>query len=101
MRMFAGFGTAKKPTSAPNTCRAGSNVRIEHCLDFATLMGYDTDQPEALGEFGKCEVAISSLKDMEISLEGIPLEKVPVKLDHQLTRRDHWAMYPPPPKSRD
>jgi methylmalonyl-CoA mutase N-terminal domain/subunit len=52
-------------------------------------MGYDTDQPEALGEFGKCGVAVSSLKDMEILFDGIPLDKVSTEHDDQLTSRDN------------
>jgi methylmalonyl-CoA mutase N-terminal domain/subunit len=62
-------------------------------FDLATLMGYDTDQPEALGEFGKCGVAISSLKDMEILLEGIPLDKVSSSMTINSPAAIVWAMY--------
>ena len=45
-------------------------------FDFPTLMGYDSDHPRALGEVGKCGVAISSLADMETLFNGIPLDAV-------------------------
>jgi methylmalonyl-CoA mutase N-terminal domain/subunit len=57
------------------------------------LMGYDTDAPEALGEFGKCGVAVSSLKDMEILLDGIPLDKVSTSMTINSPAAIIWAMY--------
>ena len=56
-------------------------------------MGYDTDQPEALGEFGKCGVAVSSLKDMELLLDGIPLDKVSTSMTINSPAAIIWAMY--------
>src|SRR5215468_7806462 len=72
MRMFAGFGTAEETNLRFKYLLSQGQTGLSIAFDLATLMGYDTDQPEALGEFGKCGVAISSLKDMEILLEGIP-----------------------------
>ncbi len=46
--------------------------------DLPTLMGYDADSPLSEGEVGKCGVAVSSLADMEVLFDGIPLEKVTV-----------------------
>ncbi|MDO9349544.1 MAG: methylmalonyl-CoA mutase family protein, partial [Anaerolineales bacterium] len=62
-------------------------------FDLATLMGYDSDAPEALGEFGKCGVAVSSLKDMEILLDGIPLDKVSTSMTINSPAAVIWAMY--------
>ncbi|MCZ2122266.1 MAG: methylmalonyl-CoA mutase family protein, partial [Anaerolineales bacterium] len=76
MRMFAGFGTAEETNQRFKYLLEQGQTGLSIAFDLATLMGYDTDQPEALGEFGKCGVAISSLKDMEILLDGIPLDKV-------------------------
>jgi methylmalonyl-CoA mutase N-terminal domain/subunit len=45
-------------------------------FDLPTLTGYDTDAPQSLGEFGKCGVAISRLADMEMLLDGMPLDEV-------------------------
>src|SRR5690606_3176611 len=58
-----------------------------------TLMGYDTDAPQALGEFGKCGVAISSLADMEILFDGIPLDKVTTSMTINSPAAVIWAMY--------
>jgi methylmalonyl-CoA mutase, N-terminal domain len=62
-------------------------------FDMPTLMGYDTDAPEWLGEFGKCGVAVSSLKDMEILLDGIPLDKVSTSMTINSPAAVIWAMY--------
>ncbi len=56
-------------------------------------MGYDSDAPEALGEFGKCGVAVSSLKDMEILLDGIPLDRVSSSMTINSPAAVIWAMY--------
>jgi methylmalonyl-CoA mutase N-terminal domain/subunit len=56
-------------------------------------MGYDTDDPEAAGEFGKCGVAISSLKDMEILLDEIPLDVVSTSMTINSPAAVIWAMY--------
>src|SRR6185436_11729728 len=58
-----------------------------------TLMGYDTNAPEALGEFGKCGVAVSSLKDMEILFDGIPLGKVSTSMTINSPAAIIWAFY--------
>ena len=76
MRMFAGFGTAEETNARFKYLLQQGQTGLSIAFDLPTLMGYDTDAPEALGEFGKCGVAVSSLKDMEILLEGIPLDKV-------------------------
>jgi methylmalonyl-CoA mutase N-terminal domain/subunit len=76
MRQFAGFGT-------PRETNARFKYLLEHgvhglsvAFDLPTLMGRDPDHPLSLGEVGKCGVAISSLQDMEILLDGIPLDQV-------------------------
>jgi methylmalonyl-CoA mutase N-terminal domain/subunit len=58
-----------------------------------TLMGYDTDAPEALGEFGKCGVAISSLADMEVLFDGIPVDEVTTSMTINSPAAVVWAMY--------
>src|SRR4026208_2111877 len=93
MRMFAGFGTAEETNARFKYLLEQGQTGLSVAFDLATLMGYDTDQPEALGEFGKCGVAISSLKDMEILLDGIPLEKVPTSMTINSPAAIIWAMY--------
>jgi methylmalonyl-CoA mutase N-terminal domain/subunit len=93
MRMFAGFGTAEETNKRFKYLLEQGQTGLSIAFDLATLMGYDTDQPEALGEFGKCGVAISSLKDMEILLDGIPLDKVSSSMTINSPASIIWAMY--------
>ena len=93
MRMFAGFGTAEETNARFKYLLEQGQTGLSIAFDLATLMGYDTDQPEALGEFGKCGVAVSSLKDMEILLDGIPLDKVSSSMTINSPAAIIWAMY--------
>jgi len=93
MRMFAGFGTAEETNARFKYLLEQGQTGLSIAFDLATLMGYDTDQPEALGEFGKCGVAISSLKDMEILLDGIPLDRVSSSMTINSPAAIIWAMY--------
>jgi methylmalonyl-CoA mutase N-terminal domain/subunit len=93
MRMFAGFGTAEETNERYKYLLNQGNMGLSVAFDLATLMGYDTDQPQAIGEFGKCGVAISSLKDMEILFDGIPLEQVSTSMTINSPAAIIWAMY--------
>jgi methylmalonyl-CoA mutase N-terminal domain/subunit len=93
MRMFAGFGTAEETNLRFKYLLNQGQTGLSIAFDLATLMGYDTDQPEALGEFGKCGVAVSSLRDMEILLDGIPLDKVSSSMTINSPAAIIWAMY--------
>jgi len=72
--MFAGFGTAERPTRVSSTslpmARPASPWPSSAYPD-----GRDTDDPLSLGEFGKCGVAVSSLADMELLFDGIPVTR--------------------------
>ena len=93
MRMFAGFGTAEETNARFKYLLKQGQTGLSIAFDLATLMGYDSDAPEALGEFGKCGVAISSLKDMEILLADIPLDKVSTSMTINSPAAIIWAMY--------
>ncbi len=93
MRMFAGFGTAEETNARFKYLLSQGQTGLSIAFDLATLMGYDTDAPEAEGEFGKCGVAISSLKDMEILLDGIPLDQVSTSMTINSPASIIWAMY--------
>jgi methylmalonyl-CoA mutase N-terminal domain/subunit len=93
MRMFAGFGTAEETNERFKYLLDQGQTGLSVAFDLATLMGYDTDQPEALGEFGKCGVAVSSLKDMEILFDGIPMDKVSTSMTINSPAAITWAMY--------
>jgi methylmalonyl-CoA mutase N-terminal domain/subunit len=93
MRMFAGFGTPEETNARFKYLLSQGQTGLSIAYDLPTLMGYDTDAPEALGEFGKCGVAVSSLKDMEILLDGIPLDRVSTSMTINSPAAIIWAMY--------
>jgi methylmalonyl-CoA mutase, N-terminal domain len=93
MRMFAGFGTAEETNTRFKYLLDQGQTGLSIAFDLATLMGYDTDSPKALGEFGKCGVAVSSLKDMEILMDDIPLDKVSTSMTINSPAAIIWAMY--------
>jgi methylmalonyl-CoA mutase N-terminal domain/subunit len=93
MRMFAGFGSAEETNERYKYLLKQGNMGLSVAFDLPTLMGYDTDDPEALGEFGQCGVAVSSLQDMEVLFDGIPLEKVSTSMTINSPAAIIWAMY--------
>ena len=93
MRMFAGFGSAEETNARYKYLLSQGNMGLSVAFDLPTLMGYDTDAPQALGEFGKCGVAISSLRDMEILFDGIPLDQVTTSMTINSPAAIIWAMY--------
>ncbi|RLC70335.1 MAG: methylmalonyl-CoA mutase, partial [Chloroflexi bacterium] len=76
MRMFAGFGAAEETNARFKYLLEQGQTGLSVAFDLPTLYGYDSDAPEAEGEFGKCGVAVSSLRDMQVLFDGIPLDKV-------------------------
>jgi methylmalonyl-CoA mutase N-terminal domain/subunit len=93
MRMFAGFGTAEETNQRFKYLLDQGQTGLSIAFDLPTLMGYDSDALEAEGEFGKCGVAVSSLRDMEILLDGIPLDKVSTSMTINSPAAIIWAMY--------
>jgi methylmalonyl-CoA mutase, N-terminal domain len=75
-RQFAGFGTARETNERFKFLLEHGQTGLSTAFDFPTLMGYDSDHPRSEGEVGKTGVAISSLADMEVLFDGIPLDKV-------------------------
>ena len=93
MRMFAGFGTAEETNARFKYLLEHGETGLSVAFDMPTLMGYDPDAKEAQGEFGKCGVAISSLADMELLLDGIPLDQVTTSMTINSPAAVVWAMY--------
>ncbi len=93
MRMFSGFGTAEETNARYKYLLEQGNMGLSVAFDLPTLMGYDTDAPEALGEFGKCGVAVSSLRDMEILMDGIPLAEISTSMTINSPAAVLWAFY--------
>lgn len=78
MRQFAGFSTPEETNARFKYLSAEGQTGLSVAYDLPTLMGYDADSPLSEGEVGKCGVAVSSLADMEVLFDGIPLEDVTV-----------------------
>jgi methylmalonyl-CoA mutase N-terminal domain/subunit len=93
MRMFAGFGGAEETNGRFRYLLDQGQTGLSVAFDLPTLMGYDTDAPEAAGEFGKCGVAVSSLADMEILLDGLPLGEITTSMTINSPAAAIWAMY--------
>lgn len=75
-RQYSGFGTAKQTNERFKFLLQRGQTGLSVAFDLPTQMGYDSDHPRAAAEVGGAGVAISSLADMEVLLEGIPLDKV-------------------------
>ncbi len=76
MRMFAGFGTALDTNRRFREIIAAGGTGLSTAFDMPTLMGLDSDDPMALGEVGRCGVAIDSLADVHDLFEGIDLSAI-------------------------
>ena len=93
MRMFAGFGSAEETNARFHYLLSQGNSGLSIAFDLPTLYGYDTDAPEAYGEFGKCGVGVSSLADMEVLLQGLPLGEITTSMTINSPAAIIWAMY--------
>jgi methylmalonyl-CoA mutase, N-terminal domain len=76
MRQYAGFGTAEATNERFKFLLRHGQTGLSCAFDLPTQMGYDSDHPRAEGEVGKVGVAIDSLADMRLLLDGLPLDSV-------------------------
>ncbi len=93
MRQFAGFGAAEDTNARFRYLLAQGQTGISVAFDLPTLMGYDSDHALSLGEVGKCGVSISSLADMEVLFDNIPLAEVTTSMTINSPAAVIWAMY--------
>jgi methylmalonyl-CoA mutase N-terminal domain/subunit len=93
MRMFAGFGTAEETNARYKYLLEHGETGLSVAFDMPTLYGYDTDDPQAEGEFGKCGVAVSSLADMELLFDSIPVGEITTSMTINSPAAVIWAMY--------
>src|SRR5215813_10853579 len=93
MRQFAGFGTAEDTNQRFRYLLSQGQSGLLTAFDLPTLMGYDSDHPLSEGEVGKCGVAISSLADMEVLFDQIPLANVTTSMTINSPAAVIWAMY--------
>src|SRR5579862_8206681 len=76
MRQYAGFSTAADSNRRYHQLIEAGGTGLSVAFDLPTQMGYDSDAPQAKGEVGNVGVAIDSIEDMRILLDGIPLDRV-------------------------
>src|ERR1700747_118045 len=93
MRQFAGFGAAEDTNQRFRYLLSHGQTGLSTAFDLPTLMGYDSDHPLSEGEVGKCGVAISSLADMEVLFDQIPLADVTTSMTINSPAAVIWAMY--------
>ena len=93
MRQFAGFGSANDTNRRFRYLLSQGQTGLSVAFDLPTLMGYDSDDPLAEGEVGRCGVAISSLADMEALFDQIPLADVTTSMTINSPAAPIWAMY--------
>ena len=93
MRMFAGFGSAGETNERFKYLLKQGQTGLSTAFDLPTLYGYDSDSPFAAGEFGECGVGVSSLEDMSILFNDIPLDKVTTSMTINSPAAMIWAMY--------
>src|SRR6516225_12166122 len=93
MRQYAGFGSAAETNARYRYLLDHGQNGLSVAFDLPTLMGYDADHPNSLGEVGKCGVSISSLEDMETLFREIPLGDVSVSMTINSPAPVLFAMY--------
>jgi methylmalonyl-CoA mutase N-terminal domain/subunit len=93
MRQYAGFGTAEQTNQRFKYLLSHGQTGLSVAFDFPTQVGYDCDHPMALGEVGKVGVSASTLRDMEVLFDGIPLDKVTTSMTINAPANVLLAMY--------
>ncbi|HET6898187.1 MAG TPA: methylmalonyl-CoA mutase family protein [Vicinamibacteria bacterium] len=93
MRQYAGFGTAAESNRRYRYLLERGTTGLSVAFDLPTQIGYDSDDPQAMGEVGRVGVAIDSLEDMEVLLEGIPLDRVSTSMTINATAAILLALY--------
>ncbi len=93
MRQFAGFGSPEDTNRRFRLLLAQGVNGLSIAFDMPALMGYDADHPMSRGEVGKEGVAVSTLRDFEVLLDGIPLDRVTTSMTINATAPIALAMY--------
>ncbi len=92
-RMFSGMGSAKDTNERWHLLLKQGQTGLSTAFDFPTLMGYDTDDPNARGECGKCGVAIDTLEDFMQLVDEIPMDRITTSMTINPPASVLWAMY--------
>ncbi len=93
MRQYAGFGAARESNERYRYLLAQGTMGLSVAFDLPTQIGYDSDDPHAMGEVGRVGVAIDSLEDMETLFDSVPLDKVSTSMTINATACTLLALY--------
>ncbi len=93
MRQYAGYATAEESNRRYRFLLQQGQTGLSVAFDLPTQIGYDADDPIASGEVGKVGVSISSIRDMEILFQDIPLDKVSTSMTINAPAAVLLAMY--------
>jgi methylmalonyl-CoA mutase N-terminal domain/subunit len=93
MRQYAGMGDAEESNRRYKFLIANGTAGLSVAFDLPTQIGYDSDDPMALGEVGKVGVAIDSIEDMERLFDGIALDKISTSMTINATASILLALY--------
>ena len=80
IRQYAGFSTAEESNRFYKESLKSGQKGLSIAFDLPTHRGYDSDNPNMIGDIGKAGVAIDSVEDMKLLFDGIPLDKVSVSM---------------------
>ena len=92
-RQYTGFGTPKETNARFKWMISHGQTGLNVAFDLPTQMGYDSDDPHALGEVGRVGMAVDSLRDFETAFEGIPLDRIGSGLTINAVAAIMLAMY--------
>src|SRR5207253_3306315 len=93
MRQYAGCGTAAETSRRFRLLLEAGQTGLSVAFDLPTQMGIDSDDPRALGEVGRVGVAIDTVDDMHVLLDGIPLDRESTTKTINATASTMLAMY--------
>jgi methylmalonyl-CoA mutase N-terminal domain/subunit len=93
MRQYAGYATAEESNRRYRYLLEHGTTGLSVAFDLPAQMGYDADHPLAEGEVGKVGVSISSVEDMRVLFEGIPLERITTSMTINATAAILLALY--------
>ena len=93
MRQYAGFGTAAESNRRYRYLLEHGTTGLSVAFDLPTQIGYDSDDPHAVGEVGRVGVAIDSLEDMETLLDSLPLDRISTSMTINATAAILLALY--------
>ena len=93
MRQFAGFGSAEDTNARFHYLLGHGQSGLSTAFDMPTLMGRDADDPLSRGEVGREGVAVSTLRDMEVLFDRIPVDEVTTSMTINGPASIVWAMY--------